>query len=48
LGNVALRLQLREDLTLYRLLWDSPNLKFTNLEEANHWLRREYRSGWSL
>jgi hypothetical protein len=48
LGNVALRLQLREDLTLYRLLWDSANLKFTNLEEANHWLRREYRSGWSL
>src|SRR5258705_3410850 len=43
LGNVALRVQLREELTLYRLLWDSANLKFTNLDEANHFLRREYR-----
>jgi predicted dehydrogenase len=48
LGNVALRVQLREELTLYRLLWDSANLKFTNLDEANRFLRREYRAGWSL
>jgi predicted dehydrogenase len=48
LGNVALRLQLREDLTRFKLLWDSANLKFTNLEEANAFLRREYRTGWSL
>jgi len=48
LGNVALRVQLREKLTRYRLLWDSANLTFTNLDEANHFLRREYRSGWSL
>jgi hypothetical protein len=48
LGNVALRLQLREDLTLGRLLWDSAALKFTNLEEANKFLRRDYRAGWSL
>jgi predicted dehydrogenase len=48
LGNVALRLQLREDLTLYKLLWDSAALKFTNLDEANHFLRRDYRAGWSL
>ena len=48
LGNVALRLQLREDLTRFKLLWDSANLKFTNLEDANAFLRREYRAGWSL
>jgi predicted dehydrogenase len=48
LGNVALRVQLREDLTLSELHWDSPSLKFTNLEDANKFLRREYRAGWSL
>ena len=45
LGNVALRVQLREDLTLARLLWDSAQLKFTNLEDANKFIRREYRAG---
>jgi predicted dehydrogenase len=48
LGNAALRVQLREDLTLRKLLWDAPALKFTNLEEANRFLRRDYRAGWSL
>ncbi|MGA2864198.1 MAG: Gfo/Idh/MocA family oxidoreductase [Verrucomicrobiota bacterium] len=48
LGNVALRVQLREELTLYRLLWDSPSLKITNLDDANKFIRREYRAGWSL
>jgi len=48
LGNVALRVKLREDLTLYKLCWDSAALKFTNLEEANRFVRREYRPGWSL
>ncbi len=48
LGNVGLRVQLREELTLARLLWDGANLKFTNLEEANQFVRREYRAGWSL
>ncbi|MCX6924346.1 MAG: Gfo/Idh/MocA family oxidoreductase [Verrucomicrobia bacterium] len=48
LGNVALRLQLREDLTLCKLLWDSEAFKFKNLEEANQFLRRDYRAGWSL
>src|SRR5947209_397559 len=48
LGNVALRLKLREDLTRHELLWDAPNLRFTNLPEANEFLRREYRTGWSL
>ena len=48
LGNVPLRVQLRENLTLYKLLWDSAALKFTNLEEANKFVRRDYRTGWSL
>jgi predicted dehydrogenase len=48
LGNVALRVQLREDLTLTRLLWDSEKLRFTNLEDANKFVRTEYRAGWSL
>jgi predicted dehydrogenase len=48
LGNVALRPQLREELTLKKLEWDGPGLKITNLPEANQFLRREYRQGWSL
>lgn len=48
LGNVALRVQLREELTLYKLAWDSENLKFSNLESANKFVRREYRAGWTL
>jgi hypothetical protein len=48
LGNVPLRVQIRENLTLYKLLWDSAALKFSNLEEANKFVRREYRTGWSL
>jgi predicted dehydrogenase len=48
LGNVALRLQMREELTSKKLLWDSAALKFTNSETANSFLRRDYRAGWSL
>ncbi len=46
LGNVALRSQLREDLTRVKLEWDSKRLAFTNHEGANQFLRREYREGW--
>lgn len=31
-----------------RLLWDSENLKVTNLPEANQYLHYEYRNGWTL
>jgi predicted dehydrogenase len=48
LGNVALRLQMREEMTRKKLLWDGPNLRFTNSDEANKFLRNEYRQGWSL
>ena len=48
LGNIALRVQLREPLTQRPLLWDPVALRITNLELANQFLRREYRPGWSL
>jgi predicted dehydrogenase len=48
LGNVALRPELKETLTTTRLLWDAENMKITNLPEANQFLKREYRKGWSL
>ena len=48
LGNIALRVQLREELTRAKLLWDAANLKVTNLEDASQFVRREYREGWSL
>ncbi len=48
LGNVALRVQLRERLTKSALKWDSAKLEFTNVPEANAFLRREYREGWKL
>ncbi len=48
LGNVALRPELKEKLTRTKLYWDGPNLKFTNMPEANEYLRRDYRQGWTL
>lgn len=48
LGNVALRSQLRTQLTEHKLAWDPTALAFTNLPEANQFLRREYRQGWAL
>ena len=48
LGNVALRRQLREELTTKKLLWDGPSLRFTNSEVANQFLECEYRDGWKL
>ncbi|MGH9672924.1 MAG: hypothetical protein ACRD44_07045 [Bryobacteraceae bacterium] len=30
------------------LAWDSQNMKFTNVNEANQYLSREYREGWKL
>lgn len=41
LGNVAVRAE-------KLLLWDGPNMKFTNDKDANRYLQREYRQGWSL
>ncbi len=41
LGNIAMRLG-------KKLQWDGPNMKFTNSEEPNQYLHREYREGWIL
>lgn len=48
LGNVALRPQLREELTTKKLLWDSEQMRFTNHPSADEFLRREYRDGWAI
>ena len=48
LGNVALRLHMRQELTRKKLLWDPEAFRFTNSDEATKYLRREYREGWSL
>jgi hypothetical protein len=48
LGNVALRTQMREEMTQRKLLWDPAALRITNSDAANQFLRREYRTGWSL
>jgi hypothetical protein len=42
LGNIALRYPGK------RLEWDGENMKVTNLDEANQYVRLEYRQGWSL
>ncbi len=31
-----------------KLLWDGVNMKITNFEAANQFVKREYRKGWSL
>ena len=39
LGNVAIRMQGK------KLEWDGPNLKVTNVPEAEHLIKTEYRKG---
>jgi hypothetical protein len=48
LGNVALRVQIRQILTTTKLMWDPAGLKISNVSEASAFLRREYREGWAL
>lgn len=31
-----------------KLLWDGQNMRITNFDEANQFVKREYRQGWSL
>jgi len=40
-GNLAVR-------TGRKILWDGPNMRCTNVPEANQLVRREYRKGWTL
>lgn len=58
IGNLAIRswmlknpkLKGWEDKYLGRkkLIWDAKNMRITNFEEANQFVKREYREGWSL
>ncbi len=41
LGNLAVR-------TNKRVEWDAANMRSTNAPEANQYVKREYRKGWSL
>ena len=40
-GNIAIRSGKKLD-------WDGENMKVTNVDEANKYLDRPYREGWSL
>jgi len=31
-----------------KIEWDGPNMKATNCPEAEQYIKREYRKGWSL
>jgi predicted dehydrogenase len=31
-----------------KLLWDGDNMKVTNYNQANEWVKRDYRKGWEL
>jgi hypothetical protein len=44
LGNVALRMKDAKTV----LQWDAAKMEFPNLPEANKWIHKEYRQGWSL
>jgi len=58
IGNLAIRSWLMKNPKLKdwddkylgrkRLLWDAKNLKVTNFDEANQFVKREYREGWKL
>jgi predicted dehydrogenase len=53
MGNLAIRsYSMRTETGAFpgrkKLLWDARNMKITNFEEANQFVKREYRAGWSL
>jgi hypothetical protein len=48
LGNVAVRMGQQLYEKGMKLYYDGPNMKVTNLPEANKYIRSEYREGWSL
>jgi hypothetical protein len=31
-----------------KLKWDGENMKVTNFDDANQFVKREYRSGWEI
>jgi hypothetical protein len=48
LGNVAVRMSLKTQEKGLRLAYDGPNMQITNLPEANEYMQRKYREGWTL
>jgi predicted dehydrogenase len=51
MGNLAVRVNLAfrdKGLRGQRLLWDGEKMEVTNMPEANQFVKREYRQGWSL
>ncbi|MDI6448809.1 Gfo/Idh/MocA family protein [Anaerobaca lacustris] len=48
LGNIALRMEKQLYEKGLKLHCDGPNMKITNLPEANRYIRDEYRDGWML
>ncbi|MBN1806913.1 MAG: Gfo/Idh/MocA family oxidoreductase [Sedimentisphaerales bacterium] len=48
LGNIALRMGQKLYEKGLKLYYDGPNMKITNLPEADKFLRSEYRDGWTL
>ena len=58
IGNLAIRSWMMQNpkmkgwedkyLGRKKLLWDSKNMKVTNYDEANQFVKREYRDGWKL
>jgi predicted dehydrogenase len=53
MGNLALRAYAMKDsngkhIGRKKLLWDAKNMRITNFEGANQFVKREYRAGWSL
>lgn len=53
MGNLALRSwQLKDASGKFngrkKLLWDAQNMKITNFDEANQFVKRKYREGWEL
>ena len=42
MGNLTMRMDGQ------RIEWDGKNMKVTNIDEANDFVRRQYRAGWSL
>ena len=58
MGNLAIRSWMMQNPNLKgwgdkylgrkKLLWDAKNMKITNFDEANQFVKREYRDGWSL
>jgi hypothetical protein len=57
IGNLALRSYMLQNKSAKgdenafpgrkKLLWDAKNMKITNFDEANQYVKREYRQGWS-